>query len=110
MEADTEHRTRAIRHLLRNVGALQGSVDDVVDLYFRQCSILVTAADLARMGATLAHIGENPATGRQVFELTAVRNTLAVMFTAACTIIPAIGPMTWACRPRAASAEESSGS
>jgi glutaminase len=80
-EAETGHRNRAIGHLLRNVGALQGSVEEVVDLYFRQCSILVTAADLARMGATLAHIGENPATGRQVFELTAVRNTLAVMFT-----------------------------
>jgi glutaminase len=80
-EAETGHRNRAIGHLLRNVGALVGSVDDVVDLYFRQCSILVTATDLARMGATLAHLGENPTTGRQVFELTAVRNTLAVMFT-----------------------------
>ena len=80
-EAETGHRNRAIGHLLRNVGALQGSVDDVVDLYFRQCSILVTAADLARMGATLAHLGQNPRTGRHVFELTAVRNTLAVMFT-----------------------------
>ena len=80
-EAETGHRNRAIGHLLRNVGALQGPVDDVVDLYFRQCSILVTASDLARMGATLAHIGENPATGRQVFDLMAVRNTLAVMFT-----------------------------
>jgi glutaminase len=80
-EAETGHRNRAIGHLLRNVGALEGPVDEVVDLYFRQCSILVTAADLARMGATLAHLGENPNTGRQVFEITAVRNTLAVMFT-----------------------------
>ena len=80
-EAETGHRNRAIGHLLRNVGALQGPVDEVVDLYFRQCSILVTATDLARMGATLAHLGENPVTGRQVFDLTAVRNTLAVMFT-----------------------------
>ena len=32
------------------------------------------------MGATLAHIGENPETGAQVFDLMAVRNTLAVMF------------------------------
>jgi glutaminase len=79
-ELATGHRNRAIGHLLRNVGALSGSVDDVVDIYLRQCAILVTAADLARMGATLAHIGENPWTGRQVFELTAVRNTLAVMF------------------------------
>ena len=59
-EAETGHRNRAIGHLLRNVGALQGPVDDVVDLYFRQCSIRVTATDLARMGATLAHLGENP--------------------------------------------------
>jgi glutaminase len=80
-ESETGHRNRAIGHLLRNVGALQGPVEEVVDLYFRQCSILVTAVDLANMGATLAHIGENPVTGRQVFDLNAVRNTLAVMFT-----------------------------
>ena len=80
-ESETGHRNRAIGHLLRNFGALQGSVDDVLDIYFRQCSILVTANDLARMGATLAHVGENPITGRQVFSLSAVRATLAVMFT-----------------------------
>ena len=80
-EAETGHRNRAIGHLLRNVGALDGSVDEIVDFYFRQCSILVTATDLARMGATLAHVGENPFTRTQVFDLEAVQNTLAVMFT-----------------------------
>ena len=80
-ESETGHRNRAIGHLLRNVGVLEGPVDEVLDLYFRQCSILVTATDLARMGATLAHIGENQMTGRQVFYLDAVRDTLAVMFT-----------------------------
>ena len=80
-EAETGHRNRAIGHLLRNVGALESPVEEAVDLYFRQCSILVTATDLARMGATLAHIGENPETGDPVFDLMAVRNTLAVMFT-----------------------------
>ncbi len=80
-ESETGHRNRAIGHLLRNFGVIDGSVDDILDVYFRQCSILVTASDLARMGATLANVGENPVTGRQVFDLTAVRNTLAVMFT-----------------------------
>jgi glutaminase len=80
-ELETGHRNRAIGHLLRNCGAIGGPVDTVLDIYFRQCSILVNAADLARMGSTLAHIGENPVTGRQVFELNAVRDTLAVMFT-----------------------------
>jgi glutaminase len=80
-ETETGHRNRAIGHLLRNFGVIGGGVDDVLDVYFRQCSILVTASDLARMGATLANVGENPVTGRQVFELSAVRNALAVMFT-----------------------------
>ncbi len=79
-ESETGHRNRGIAHLLRNVGALEGPIDEAVDLYFRQCSILVTAADLARMGATIANIGENPQTGRPVFDLMAVRNTLSVMF------------------------------
>ena len=80
-ETETGHRNRAIGHLLRNFDAITGAVDETLDVYFRQCSILVTATDLARMGATLANVGENPETGRQVFEHTAVRNTLAVMFT-----------------------------
>ena len=49
--------------------------------HLRQCSILVTATDLACMGATLANIGQNPVTGKQVFDLAAVRSTMAVMFT-----------------------------
>jgi len=80
-EAETGHRNRAIGHLLVNVGAAAQPIEPALDLYFRQCSILVTAADLARMGATLANIGENPFTGDAVFDLRAVRDTLSVMFT-----------------------------
>jgi glutaminase len=80
-EAETGHRNRAIAHLLLANDVLKGSPDEALDLYFRQCSIRVTASDLARIGATLANMGENPVTGRAAFELRAVRNTLAVMFT-----------------------------
>lgn len=80
-EAETGHRNRAIGHLLLNVGAVESPIEPALDLYFRQCSILVTAADLARMGATLANIGENPFTGEPVFDVSAVRDTLSVMFT-----------------------------
>jgi glutaminase len=41
----------------------------------------VNAVDLATIGATLANLGENPITGKQVFDTNAVRDTLAVMFT-----------------------------
>jgi glutaminase len=80
-EADTGHRNRAIGHLLLNVGAAQQPIEPALDLYFKQCSILVTAADLAQMGATLANIGENPFTRESVFDVAAVRDTLSVMFT-----------------------------
>jgi glutaminase len=80
-ETETGHRNRAIGHLLVNVGAALQPVEPALDLYFRQCAILVNAADLARMGATLANIGDNPVTRDTVFNLGAVRDTLSVMFT-----------------------------
>jgi len=77
----TGHRNRAIGHLLLSTQAIEEPVDRALDLYFRQCSISVTAVDLAVIGATFANLGQNPLTGKQVFETTAVRNTLSVMFT-----------------------------
>jgi glutaminase len=80
-EDGTGHRNRAIAHLLLANGVLAVEADLALDLYFRQCSIDVTAADLARMGATMANMGQNPLTKRAAFDLQAVRSTLAVMFT-----------------------------
>ena len=79
-EKATGHRNRAISHLLCASGVLIEPVDEAVDLYFRLCSIRVTATDLAIMAATLANMGENPVTGEEVFELKAIRDTLAVMY------------------------------
>lgn len=79
-EASTGHRNRAIAHLLCASGALVEPVEPALDLYFRLCSIRVTARDLATMAATLANMGENPLTNVEVFDLRAVRDTLAVMF------------------------------
>jgi glutaminase len=78
-EASTGHRNRAIAHLLCSTGALAEPVDPAVDLYFRLCAIEVTAIDLANMAATLANLGQNPATKVEAFELSAVRDTLSVM-------------------------------
>jgi glutaminase len=41
---------------------------------------LVTATDLAVMGATIANLGAHPVTGQQVFDIDAVRDTQSVMF------------------------------
>ncbi len=80
-ERRTGHRNRAIAHLLRNAGVLGEEVDAILDLYFLQCSIRVTARDLATIGATLANLGTNPCTGEDVFRPGDVRDVLAVMLT-----------------------------
>ena len=93
-ERETGHRNRAIAHLLRAAGVFDIDPDAACDPYFRQCSLLVTARDLAVMGATLARIGTNPLTGQEVFGVDAVRDTLSVMFT--CGLYDGAGD--WACR------------
>jgi glutaminase len=65
--------------MLRNYSIVRGDVDAVLDTYFRQCAILVTARDLAVMAATLANRGVNPLTGKQVITPHVVARTLSVM-------------------------------
>ncbi len=59
----TNARNQRIARLLRDRGALDRDPSDAVDLYTRQCSLRVSARDLAVMGATLADGGVNPLTG-----------------------------------------------
>ncbi|MGB5440659.1 MAG: glutaminase A [Gammaproteobacteria bacterium] len=80
-EKTTGHRNRAIAHLLRNYDILENDPEDPLDAYFRQCSILVNARDLALMGATLANDGVNPVTGVRALESAKVPRVLSVMAT-----------------------------
>jgi len=75
----TGDRNRAIAYLLHNYGIIKGDVDAVLDVYFRQCSVLVTARDLALMAATLANGGVNPVSGERVISPYAVSRALSVM-------------------------------
>jgi len=78
-ERATGDRNRAIAYLLRNHGVIKGDVDAVLDVYFGQCSVLVTARDIAVMAATLANRGRNPLSSEQVISPYAVARTLSVM-------------------------------
>lgn len=81
-ESETNHRNQGIADLLTSYGRLTGRPEEMVEMYTRQCSLLVSAEDLAVMGATLADGGLNPVTGEQVVSAEACRDTLAVL--AAC--------------------------
>ena len=78
-ESTTGDRNRAIAYLLRTSGVIKDDVSKVLDVYFRQCAILVTARDIAIMAATLANRGTNPVTGVQVMTPYAISRTLSVM-------------------------------
>jgi DNA-binding CsgD family transcriptional regulator len=67
-EAATNDRNRGIAHLLDGYGRMYCDPDLATDVYTRQCSIRVSARDLAVMGATLANGGVNPVTGEQAIE------------------------------------------
>lgn len=78
-ERDTGFRNHAIAFLLRNFGILEEDPVAMVDLYFRQCSILVDCRDLAVMAATLAAGGKNPLTGVRALDEAHVASVLSVM-------------------------------
>jgi glutaminase len=80
-ERKTGHRNRAIAHLLLNFGLVHDEAEHALDVYFRQCAILVTCRDLAMMGATLANMGRNPRSGALVFDVLSVKRMLSIMFT-----------------------------
>src|SRR5205085_9827789 len=81
-ESDTNQRNQAIGALMLAYGYIKDNWQQAVDLYTRQCSIGVNAADLATMAATLAAGGKNPVTGKQVLDTEKVPGVLAVMATA----------------------------
>jgi glutaminase len=75
-------RNQAIGQLLRNYGLIAIDPAEAVELYTRQCSLAVTARDLAVMGATLADGGVNPLTKLRVVDAESCKRALAVMATA----------------------------
>ncbi len=78
-EMFTNYRNHALARLLQSYDRLAVGPDEAVDVYTRQCSLLVTARDLAVMGATLACGGVNPITRERVVSAETSRDTLALL-------------------------------
>jgi glutaminase len=80
--SQTNSRNQSIARLLQGYGRIYSGPAEAIDLYTRQCSLNVSARDLAVMGATLADGGVNPVSGERVIDAATCRYTLAVMTTA----------------------------
>ena len=81
-ESATNMRNQGIAHLLDSYGDLYFDPEESTDVYTKQCSLIVSAEDLAVMGATLADGGVNPVTGEKVIGTRTCVKVLAVMATA----------------------------
>jgi glutaminase len=80
--SETNFRNQSIARLLQSYGRIYLDPAEATDLYTRQCSLNVSARDLAVMGATLADGGMNPLTRQQVVDADCCRYALAAMATA----------------------------
>jgi glutaminase len=80
--SETNFRNQSIARLLQSCGRIYADPSEATDLYTRQCSLNVSARDLAVMGATLADGGVNPLTGERVVDAATCHHALAVMIVA----------------------------
>ena len=81
-EAATNQRNVDKASLLQSYDRIYFDPIQATDIYTRQCSLNVTARDLAAMAATLANGGVNPLTSERVIDAIHCQHVLAVMVTA----------------------------
>lgn len=80
-EYSTGDRNRAIGYLLKSKEVLEGDVLQTVDLYFKLCSMNVTARSLAGLGLILANGGVDPRSGIRLLSAQTVRTVKTLMLT-----------------------------
>lgn len=80
-EADTGFRNIALANFMKGFGTLDNDVARVVDVYFQQCAIVMTCAQLARAAGFLCRDGVHPSDGSQVILSAQARRINALMLT-----------------------------
>ncbi len=66
-EKRTGSKNRALVYMLKAYGLIDDPAEELLDCYFRACSILVSCRDLAQIANVFAHHGRNSVTHEQVF-------------------------------------------
>lgn len=80
-EKETGNKNRALAYMLKAYGMIDDPVEDILDCYFKACSILVDCRDLARVGNVFAHHGVDPVTGTRLFSKEYARYVNATLVT-----------------------------
>lgn len=80
-ESKTGDRNRSLAYFMKSCGTIDGNVEELVDIYFRQCAMEMTCKDLARIGTLYANKGVSPLTGEQIIPREICRIVMGIMMT-----------------------------
>ena len=80
-EKETGDRNRAIAYFMKSTGILEGDVEEILDLYFKHCSIELNAIDLAKFASVIANDGVIPWSGEKVITKEICRIVKTIMVT-----------------------------
>ncbi len=78
-EKRTGTRNRSIAYLLKSDNVLDGEPENVLDVYFRMCSVMVTAKNLAHYALVLSCGGVDPVTGERILDPKIVKVVTTLM-------------------------------
>ncbi|SNS57322.1 L-glutaminase [Anaerovirgula multivorans] len=80
-EKSTGDRNRALTYYMKSTRIIDDDVEEILDAYFKLCSIEVTCKDIAYMGAMLTNDGMLPCSGKRVLTKEIAKTVKAVMAT-----------------------------
>lgn len=80
-ESLTGYRNRSLAYYMRSTGVIDGDIEELLDVYFKLCSINVTCKDLATIGAVLANDGIEARSNKRIISKEICRIVKAVMST-----------------------------
>jgi glutaminase len=81
--SELEHgfRNYALINMIKSYGNIYNNIDDVINTYFKQCSIMMSPAQLARSMLFLANHGENPITNETIITESKAKRINSLMLT-----------------------------
>ncbi|SFH51410.1 L-glutaminase [Tindallia magadiensis] len=80
-EKETGDRNRALAYFMKSTGTIETNVEELLDAYFRLCSIEVTCEDIASIAVVLANDGKSIIDGRELISKKICKTVKAVMTT-----------------------------
>lgn len=90
-ESEEEYgfRNRALANFLKSFGRVGSNVNEMLDVYFNQCSITMSCLDLCKSIGYLANGGVSPSTGERIISARQTKRINSLLLT--CGLYDAVG-------------------